>query len=248
MTRASLEELVESGMLSLDSLHPGGLETTRQLAELCHIASGTRVLDVASGSGASACFLTQQFGARVYGVDHSGEMVRRAQECACAKELDVAFARADAVNLPFADAEFDVAICECTLCFLDKTRVLSEMARVVRPGGYVGMHDLCWQPDAPAGLKRALAEREGERPETLEGWRQLFGKAGLIQLETVDISAVKSRWMGEMRRQLGAGGQLRLALQIIRRWGLRGAWGVFRSERLLSSDCLGYGLVVGRKR
>ncbi len=58
------------------------------------------------------------------------------------------FKNADAADLPFNDAEFDAAICECTLCFLDKPRVLGEMARVVRPGGCVGMHDLYWKEGA----------------------------------------------------------------------------------------------------
>ena len=77
----SLEGLVETGMLALESLHPGGLETTRQLAELCNIQRGTVVLDVASGTGETACFLARTFGARVVGVDRSGEMIRRADEC-----------------------------------------------------------------------------------------------------------------------------------------------------------------------
>ena len=43
------------------------------------------------------------------------------------------------------ETAFDVAICECTLCMCDKEKVLSEMVRVVRPGGFVGTHDLCWK-------------------------------------------------------------------------------------------------------
>lgn len=61
------------------------------------------------------------------------------------------------------------AICECTLCFLDKRRVLDEMVRVVRSGGYVGMHDLYWKKGASEVSKRTLAEIEGENPVTLGG-------------------------------------------------------------------------------
>jgi len=43
-------------------------------------------------------------------------------------------------------------------------------------------------------------------------------------------------------------GQLMLALKIIRRWGIRGVWRVLRSERVFSSDLLGYALLVGIKR
>lgn len=246
--RPSLEGLVESGMLKLESLHPGGLELTRELAELCNIRQGSKVLDVASGTGETACFLAERFAAHVQGIDRSEQMIRRAEAKARAKGLKMAFIKADAADLPFGDAEFDAAICECTLCLLDKERVIGEMARVVRPGGCVGMHDLCWKGKAPDGLKRTLAEIEGERPETLGAWRRLFDRAGLAPVSTVDKSDLMSRWIRESRKQLGLTGQLMLALEIVRRWGIGGAWRVFRSERVFSSEFLGYGIVVGTKR
>lgn len=246
--QASLEAVVESGMLALDSLHPGGLETTRQLAELCHIEPGARVLDVASGTGETACFLAETFRARVFGVDRSDEMIVRAQAKARDSGSEVQFQKADAASLPFDDSGFDAVICECTLCFLDKPRVLAEMTRVVRPGGWVGMHDLCWNEGATDRQKRVLAETEGEQPETLEGWRRLFEGAGLAQIAVVDKSGVKSRWMQESRKQLGLSGQLLLFGKIMRRWGMTGLWRVLRSQRVFSSPRLGYALVVGRKQ
>ena len=145
-----------------------------------------------------------------------------------------------AASLPFGDNTFDVAICECTLCLLDKARVLGEMTRVVRSGGRVGMHDLYWQEGAPADLKRTLHEIEGEDPESLGGWRAMFERAGLVQVTTVDRSNVKSQWMRESRQRLGVMAQLELLAKVVKRWGLAGAWQVLRSERVLSSDSLGY--------
>jgi len=245
---ASLEALVETGMLELDSLHPGGLETTRELVRACGIERGACVLDVASGTGETACLVADELGARVTGVDYSEEMVRRARAKADERGLDVRFERADAASLPIEDATFDAVICECTLCLLDKSRVLAEMARVVRPGGVVGMHDLCWKEGAPERLKRSLAEIESERPETLAGWRRLFEAAGLEDVRTVDKSDAKARWMRDSRHQIGIVGQVRLTWRILRRWGLRGALRVLRSESVFSSRHLGYAIVVGRKR
>jgi ubiquinone/menaquinone biosynthesis C-methylase UbiE len=246
--RPSLEALVESGMLTLESLHPGGLELTRQLAELCNIQRGALVLDLASGTGETACFLAETFAARVYGVDRSDEMIRRGETKARARGLEVEFRKAEAANLPFDDFEFDAAICECTLCFLEKRRVLSEMVRVVRSGGWVGMHDLCWREGATEHLKRTLEELEGETPETLEGWRQRFEYAGLVEIKAIDKSELMSHWIKESRKQLGLTGQLRLVLKIIRRWGVRGAWRILRSERMFANQLLGYAIVVGAKR
>ncbi len=58
-------------MLPLESLHPGGLSLTRELSVLCAIGAGSRVVDVACGTGETACFLAESLGARVIGLDHS---------------------------------------------------------------------------------------------------------------------------------------------------------------------------------
>ena len=244
----SLEAVAEAGMLKFESLHPGGLGLTREMAELCKIEKDAKVLDTASGTGETACFLAERFAARVYGIDRSDQMIRRAEAKARTKGLEVEFRRADAANLPFGDAEFDAAICECTLCLLDKERILAEMVRLVRPGGCVGIHDLCWKEGAPDGLKRTLAEIEGERPETLEGWQRLFRQAGLTEIRAVDKANSMARWIKESRKQIGLTGHVILVLRIMRRWGFRGLLRVLKSERVFSSAFLGYGIVVGTKR
>ena len=245
---ASLEALIETELLKVESLHPGGLELTEELAELCGVRRGSDVLDLACGTGESACFLAERRGGRVVGLDGSPRMIRRAEQKARASRLQVEFREADAHHLPLPDAAFDVAICECTLCLLEKEQVIREMVRVVRPGGCVGMHDLWWREDTPDDLKRTLAEIEGERPETLEGWQRLFAQAGLAEIRAVDKSSLIPRWMKESRKQLGGMGQLALAWKIIRRWGFRGLRRILRSERVFSSAQLGYGIVVGTRR
>lgn len=245
--RPSLEALVESGVVELETLHPGGLILTSELASLCGITAGTKVLDVACGTGESACYLAEQHQATVCGVDQSERLLARAREKAKASDLNVQFRKGDAEALPFSDAEFDVVVCECTLCLLDKTATLKEMVRVARPGGRVGAHDLAWRENAPDLLKRRLAEYEDEYPETLEGWKQLFAGVGLANVIAFDKSRLKNRWMCDVRRQLGISGQLRLGLYAGRRWGLGGLWRILRSERIFSHHQLGYALVVGTR-
>ena len=245
--RPSLEALAESGLLPLESLHPGGLALTADLAALCDVKAGTNVLDVACGTGETACFLADQLSARVVGLDRSDQLLSRARAKVEAKGLAIEFWQGDAANLPFPDAQFDVALCECTLCLVEKVAVLEEMTRVVRPGGRVGMHDLFWANDAPDALQRALAEGEGEEPETAEGWRRLFAEAGLTDVCAVDKSDAKRRWMRDARQQLGFRGQWRLARYALHRWGWTGVVGLVREERLFSSAHLGYGIVVGTK-
>jgi ubiquinone/menaquinone biosynthesis C-methylase UbiE len=150
----SLEALVEGGLVHLESLHPGGLEMARELAELWRIDAGSKVLDVAAGTGETACYLAEQFGAV------SAEMIRRGKSKAQAKGLAIESRTADASRLQFPEATFDAVICECTLCLLDKQQVIAEMARVARPGGSVGMHDLCWCPLREAPCERFRGRRD----------------------------------------------------------------------------------------
>jgi ubiquinone/menaquinone biosynthesis C-methylase UbiE len=244
---ASLENLIEQVDVEFEVLHPGDLDTTRELAQCCRIGRATYVLDVAAGTGESACYLVTQFGARVVGIDASPRMVERATRKAAQRGLQVEFHQADAHRLPFADDTFDAVISECTLCLLDKQRALLEMVRVAKPGAYVGMHDICWRDDTPARLKQRLAEIEDERPETLSGWQQLFERAGLTDIEVIDKAALIPTWVKGIRKRLGFAKQLRIFISVLRLWGWRGLRDVLESERIFQSPFTGYGIIVGRK-
>jgi ubiquinone/menaquinone biosynthesis C-methylase UbiE len=243
----SLENLVEGLDLGEEVLHPGGLQTTRELAELCHIQNTSRVLDVASGTGEPLCFLAETLRCQAVGLDFSETMVRRAQKKALERHLAVEFHQGDAHDLPFDADTFDVAISECTLCLLGKERVIMEMARVVKHGGYVGFHDLLWKPTAPEQLKRRLFEIEKESPETLEGWKRLLEGAGLRDVVAVDESNLIPQWTHDFKKRLGVLGQLSAIWHILKRWGVRGLLRIRESERIFRSEHMGYCLMVGRK-
>lgn len=245
--RVSLEAIVESGDLGLPILHPGGLEGTRELAEMCHISSGKRLLDVASGTGESACYLAEVFGCKVTGIDHSSYMVEAAKRKADKRGLAIEFTKGDAHDLPFGAEAFDLVISECTTCALNKQRAIGEMVRVVRRGGYVGISDLYWKECASERLKSRLVELENECPETLAGWVCLFERAGLEEVQGKDMSAAIATMTRDMRKQLGVLGQLRIMLRIIGRWGIWPLGRIAAAERIFHSEHLGYAIVVGRK-
>lgn len=245
--RPSLENLIEGENLGLEILHPGGLDTTNELAQLCNIGKGSLVLDVASGTGESACFLAERLAARVTGIDASDYMVERARNKAKHRNLNVEFDTGDAHRLPFAEDTFDAAISECTVCLLDKEKAIREMLRVVKPGGHVGIHDIYWKEDTPERFKQRLAEIEGERPETLEGWKALFDHAGLVDIKVVDKSYLIPVWVKEEMRELGFAGSLKLFSKILKIWGISGLGDVWESEQIFQSKHTGYAIVVGRK-
>lgn len=245
---ASIERLVETMDLGIETLHPGGLDVTRQLAEMANVSKDTEVLDVASGTGESACFIAKEFGCRIEGVDLSQDMVDRAARKARERGLDNArFTSGDATHLPFEDNRFDVVISECTICFLAQEEMMREMVRVAKPGGRVGIHDLAWKEDAPQEIKDKLARLEDERPQTLAGWKTLFENAGLQNVTAADRSDVIPGWMKESRKQMGLSGQAKAFWKIITNAGPAGLIRLFQSESVFASPHLGYGIVVGTK-
>ncbi|HEV2401497.1 MAG TPA: class I SAM-dependent methyltransferase [Candidatus Sulfotelmatobacter sp.] len=245
--RASLEAIVENGDLGLPILHPGGLDGTRALAELCHVRSGKLVLDVASGTGESACYLAEVFGCKVTGIDHSSWMVETAKRKAEERGLVVEFENGDAHDLPFDTETFDLAISECATCALQKEKAITEMVRVVRRGGYVAISDLYWRDGAPEGLKSKLVELENERPETLAGWVHLFEGVGLKEVKTEDMPGAIATMTRDVRKQLGVLGQLKIMLRIIKCWGIWPIGRILATERIFSCKHLGYAIIVGRK-
>ena len=143
-----------------DCFHPGGLRLTERLGTLLNLGPECRVLDVASGKGSTALFLAERFGCQVVGVDYSVQSVAEAGALASVRGLSsrVRFERGDAEELPFPDKSFDALICECAFCtFPNKTHAAHEFARVLRPGGHVGLSDLTRGPTLPKELDGLLA-------------------------------------------------------------------------------------------
>jgi cyclopropane fatty-acyl-phospholipid synthase-like methyltransferase len=163
----------------------GGLDATRELAELCTIGEGDHVLDVGCGAGATAAYLAQHYGCRVVGVDISTAMIdvarrRAARDCVADR---VTFGVADARDLPFEGAMFDAVLCESVLTFFgDKPRALREFVRVTNPSGHVGLNEETWLQTPPPADVLQFAKRtwdiDAEIP-TAEGWAGMLADAGL---------------------------------------------------------------------
>lgn len=132
------------------------LVVSELLCDAVDLRSGEQVLDVATGTGNAALAAARRF-ADVTGIDYVPELLDRARARAEAENLDVAFRVGDAEALEFADDSFDVVLSACGAMFApDHQRTASELLRVCRPGGRIGMVN--WCPDGYVGaLFRAIA-------------------------------------------------------------------------------------------
>jgi demethylmenaquinone methyltransferase/2-methoxy-6-polyprenyl-1,4-benzoquinol methylase len=112
----------------------------RTMVDAVSRLSPASVLDVATGPGGVAIELAQRTGARVIGVDVTAEMLRRAasntQRRGLAGQIRLVEGRAE--HLPFADGSFDALTFTYLLRYVgDPASTLTELSRVVRPGGVV---------------------------------------------------------------------------------------------------------------
>ena len=109
------------------------------MIEALDVHSNERVLDVATGSG-NAALAAARRGCDVIGVDYVPSLLARARRRADAEGLPAEFVEGDAEALPFRDGRFDVVSSVFGAMFApDQERTASELARVCRPGGRIGL-------------------------------------------------------------------------------------------------------------
>jgi SAM-dependent methyltransferase len=124
------------------------------------IGPGTRVLDVAAGSG-NISLPAAKTGAAVVSTDLTPELLRRSQARAAAQGLTLEYREANAHALPFGDGEFDAVVSAIGVQFApDQQRAADELVRVCRPGGTIGV--ISWTPEGFFG--RMLATIRPYRP------------------------------------------------------------------------------------
>jgi demethylmenaquinone methyltransferase/2-methoxy-6-polyprenyl-1,4-benzoquinol methylase len=127
-------------------------------AELARVGPGSRVLDVATGTGDLAIELARRVspGGEVVGSDFSEGMLARARIKASGGDgrfEQPRFEWGDALELSYGDGSFDAATVGFgARNFSDLARGLSEMARVVRPGGRVVVLEITTPTRAPLSL------------------------------------------------------------------------------------------------
>lgn len=233
--------------------HMGGLLTTEELVELCHINEGTYTLDVGCGVGATACYLAKQHGCRVVGVDIREAMVTKANERARREGVEtlVEFKIADACNLPFDDDLFDAAISESVATFIEnRQRMISECARVTGEGGYVGLNEETWLKTPPPKLAD-FATRTWDIPADIpsaDGWRNLLENAGLSNI-VVRTHKVKAQREATQIKRYRLGDMVRMFTRTLRLYITSPAFREYMAERQMPSDMfdyLGYTVLVGR--
>jgi SAM-dependent methyltransferase len=135
-------------------IHP----MSEDLARAADLSAGSRVLDVATGTGnaaiaAARCLCT------VTGIDYVPELLERARARAAAEHLPIDFVEGDAEALPSGDGEWDAVFSVVGVMFApNQEQTAAELTRVCRPGGTIALAN--WTPDGFLGdLFRTIGRR-----------------------------------------------------------------------------------------
>jgi len=138
-------QLQPADLAPVDEFHIRGRESTIELATRAGLRPGLRVLDVGCGLGGSARYLATEYGCSVAGIDLTREYTEVASELTQRVGLadKVKFRQASALELPFADGEFDIVWTEhVQMNIADKRAFYAELARALKPGGKLVFHDI----------------------------------------------------------------------------------------------------------
>lgn len=127
---------------------------------LIELREGETVLDLGSGGGIDVLLSARRVGStgKAYGLDMTDDMLALARENQRqAGAVNVEFLKGEIENIPLPDNSVDVVISNCVINLsADKSRVLREAFRVLRPGGRFAVSDVVVRGEVPASVRESM--------------------------------------------------------------------------------------------
>jgi arsenite methyltransferase len=173
---------------------------------VAELREGETVLDLGSGGGIDVLLSAKRVGDSgfAYGLDMTDEMLELARvNQAKTGATNVEFLRGEIEAVPLPDASVDVVISNCVINLsTDKPRVFAEIARVLRPGGRVGVSDVVASDDLTPDERAERGSHVGCIAGALSfsEYRAGLEAAGLVEVEVQPTHEVADRMYGAVIR------------------------------------------------
>lgn len=187
------DNATSSDLKAGDEFHTGGVLATEHLFGQIDLAPDARILDVGCGIGGTSRYLAERYDAQVRGIDLTPAFVEVAVELSAMVGLSdkTHFQVGSAVDMPVEDNGFDLAVLlHVGMNISDKTALISEIARAVKPGGQFALFDvMTGSTDEPPVFPLPWSSE----PETSflappAAYEEAAKAAGLVQVHREDRS------------------------------------------------------------
>jgi SAM-dependent methyltransferase len=186
------QRLAPADLGSLDHFHTGGVRASRDLLELARIQAEDRVLDIGAGLAGSARLIASTAGCRVACIELSADFCAGARLLNRLTGLDgrIDLHEASALDLPFADASFDVVWMQNVgMNIADKRRLYEEIHRVLVPGGRYAFQEMVAGESVTSYFPLPWATDPGDSFLVSSAqMRSLLGECGFIAQSFDDTS------------------------------------------------------------
>lgn len=231
-------------------LHPGGYEATDELISLCHLNENSHVLDLACGTGTTAFYLSKKYHCQITGIDISENLIEQANRDLKIKKGNISFKVADAFAIPYPDNTFDAVISQAFFVFIDeKEKVMKEIIRVLKPGGYFGALEKSWFTRPTEEGLSELTEKTCKdfipRVVRFSDWENFFDSENLIHIAT-SKHRMKSG-ISKLLKSEGLENFLKIMFKMMCHPNIRNRMMVVQKTFEKYNDYLGYGIYCYKK-
>jgi ubiquinone/menaquinone biosynthesis C-methylase UbiE len=219
--------------LGATNLHPRGRHATEWLIEALNLQAGYRILEIGCGTGETIARIAQRFPVSVDGLDVLPEMLRvaRIRLWLTGQQKKTRLYRSEVgAPLPFPDHSYDRVYTESVLGFQEAAlarSLLTEIARVLKPGGVYVANDAIWLSHVTEEAVRVVNEAclrdfgsrvASERAWSVADWLRLMREAGFQVCSADTLEAHAERAQEEAR---GFSGDLSLSKALTLCCGVR---------------------------
>lgn len=185
------------GVTGQQNTPPGAHKTVHAWIDDAHISRESFALDLACSTGFSGREVHADTSARIHGIDISAASIDTARQLAKGNPA-LTYQVADAANLPLSDETFTHVLGGCNFGFIQqREQALTEVARVLRPGGLLCVSSFHYTTPPPSSVIERVGSAIGFTPDPSRDytfWREFFEAEFELVTERKSTLPVQSDW------------------------------------------------------